>query len=86
MRSQVYPPAPIEVSNHRADIIEGPCIRVETTIIRDVDDREVLWPQAGRTSLTSGVHSTRTDEKDMMDDMSNVDFSGVGWDSDNSYP
>ncbi|KNG91184.1 hypothetical protein ANOM_000531 [Aspergillus nomiae NRRL 13137] len=85
VRSQVYPPAPIEVSNHRADI-EGPCIRVETTIIRDVDDREVLWPQAGRTSLTSGVHSTRTDEKDMMDDMSNVDFSGVGWDSDNSYP
>lgn len=83
MRSQAYPASAAEVRDRRAEMAGG-CIRVETTISRDIDDREVLWPQVGSSSLTSGIQATLADEKKFAEDMSNVDFSGVGWDA--TYP
>ncbi|KAE8345500.1 hypothetical protein BDV24DRAFT_178242 [Aspergillus arachidicola] len=83
VRSQAYPASATEVRDRRAEMAGG-CIRVETTISRDIDDREVLWPQAGSSSLTSGIQATLAGNKRLADDMSNVDFSGVGWDA--TYP
>ncbi|KJK67290.1 hypothetical protein P875_00117342 [Aspergillus parasiticus SU-1] len=83
VRSQAYPASATEVRDRRAEMAGG-CIRVETTISRDIDDREVLWPQAGSSSLTSGIQATLAGDKKFADDMSNVDFSGVGWDA--TYP
>ncbi|QMW48413.1 hypothetical protein COH20_007646 [Aspergillus flavus] len=83
VRSQAYPASAAEVRDRRAEMAGG-CIRVETTISRDIDDREVLWPQVGSSSLTSGIQATLADEKKFAEDMSNVDFSGVGWDA--TYP
>ncbi|KAE8142972.1 hypothetical protein BDV38DRAFT_95432 [Aspergillus pseudotamarii] len=78
VRAQAYPASAAEVRDRR-ESMTGDFIRVETTISRDVHDREVLWPQAGRSSLTSGMLPTVSEEKRMSDDMSNVDFSGVGF-------
>lgn len=85
VRAQAYPASAAEVRDRRESMV-GDLIRVETTISRDVHDREVLWPQAGTSSLTSGMLPTLAEEKRMSDDMSNVDFSGVGFGSDAGYP
>ncbi|OGM48027.1 hypothetical protein ABOM_002679 [Aspergillus bombycis] len=82
VRSQAYPPSTVDVRDRRANIAGG-CIRVETTILRDVHDRDMLWPQPGRSSSTSGVPSTLAGEDKVLDDMLNVDFSGVGEHSPN---
>ncbi|KAE8353403.1 hypothetical protein BDV28DRAFT_157087 [Aspergillus coremiiformis] len=79
VRAQAYRTPSVEASERRTSIAMGD-IRIETVIHRDVHDRDVLWSQTESTSFISGTQSVLPGKMgNWVDDMSNVDLTGVGF-------